>query len=79
MDSIHEVSCEKIWDAMNEAISITAHDPQTLKLFPAFPKCSNFQIHANNNSKPTIMLHDADIPQNIRDKINHMINTEFAC
>ena len=25
------------------------------------------------------MLQDADIPQNVRDKLNHMINTEFAC
>ena len=79
VDSIHEVSWEKIQDTKNEAISITAWDPQTQKLLPAFPKHSNFQIHANDNSKPAIMLQDADIPQDIRDKLNHMINTEFAC
>ena len=48
-------------------------------LLPAFPKCSNLQIHAIDNSKAAIMLHDADIPQNVRDKLNHMINTEFVC
>ena len=63
----------------NEAISIAAQDPQTQKLLPAFPKHSNFQIHASDNSKPAIMLQDVDIPQNVRDKLNHMINTEFAC
>ena len=25
------------------------------------------------------MLQDADIPQAARDKLNHMINTQFAC
>ena len=25
------------------------------------------------------MLQDADIPQTARDKLNHMINTQFAC
>ena len=79
VDSIHEVSWEKIQDAKNKAISISAWDPQTQKLLPAFPKHSNFQIHANDNSKPAIMLQDADIPQDVRDKLNHMINTEFAC
>ena len=67
--------------AKNEVFGIAAQDPQTQtqKLLPAFPKHSSFQIHANDNSKPAIMLQDADIPQNIRDKLNHMINTEFAC
>ena len=25
------------------------------------------------------MLQDAEIPQDIRDRLNHVINTEFAC
>ena len=81
LESIHEVSWEKIQDAKNEAISIAAQDPQTQtqRLLPAFPKCSNFQIPAKDNSKQTIMLQDADIPQNVRDKLNHKINTEYAC
>ena len=81
MESIQEVSWEKIQDAKNEAVSIAAWGPktQTQMLLPAFPKHSNFQIHADNNSKSAIMLQDADIPQNVRDKLNHMINTEFAC
>ena len=79
MDTIHEISWEKIQDTKNEALSIAAQHPQMQKLLPAFPKCSNFQIHANNNSKPVITLQDADIPQHVRDKLNHMIDTEFAC
>ena len=43
LDSIHEVSWEKIWDAKNEPFSITAQNPQSQKLIPAFPKCSHFQ------------------------------------
>ena len=79
MDSIQEVSWEKTQDAKNEAISNTVWDPKAQKLLPAFPKCSNFQIHANDNSKSAIMLHDADIPQDAKYKLNHMINTQFAC
>ena len=69
MDYIHEESWEKIQDAKNKTISIAAGDPQAQKLFPAYPKCSNFQIHANDNNKPAIMLQDTDIPQNVRDKV----------
>ena len=79
VDSIQEVSWKKIQDTENEAISSAALDLQTQKLLPAFPECSNFQIHANNNSKPAVMLQDADIPQDARDRFNHMINTQFAC
>ena len=79
MDSIQEVSWEKIQDSKNKAISNAAQDSQAQKLLPAFPKCSNFQIHANDNSKPAIMLQDVDIPQDVGDKHNHMINTQFAC
>ena len=79
MDSVQKVSWQKIQDAENEAISNTAQDPQIQKLLPAFLKCSNFHIHANDNSKPDVMLQDADIPQDARDRCNHTINTQFAC
>ena len=81
LKSVHEVSWEKTQHAKNEVVSIGGWDPQTQtqKLLPAFLEHFNFQIHANDNSKPAIMLQNADSPQNIRDKLNHMINSEFAC
>ena len=79
VDSIQEVSWKKIQDTENKAISNATWDPQTQKLLPAFPKHSNFQLHTNDNSKPAVMLQDADIPQDARDRFNHMINTQFAC
>ena len=81
MDTVQEVSWKKIQDAKNEAVSNTAQDPQIHKPLPAFtfPKHSNFQIHAKDNSKLTIMLHDADILQSATDKLNHMFNNQFAC
>ena len=79
VDSIQEVSWKKIQDAKNEAIGNTAWDQQTQKLLPTFPKCSNFQLHTNDNSKPAVMLQDANIPQDARDRLNHMINTQIAC
>ena len=36
VDSIQEVSWEKIWDAKNKAISNTAQDPQNPKATPCF-------------------------------------------
>ena len=60
-------------------MSNAIQDPQIHKLLPNFPKHSNFQIHANDNSKPAIILQDADIPQTARDKLNLMINNQFAC
>ena len=79
MDTIEEISWRKIQDAENEAVSNAIWDPQTHNLLPAFLTHSNFQIHTNDNSKPAIMLQDTDIPQATRDKLNHMINTQFAC
>ena len=79
MDFIQEISWKKVQDTENKAISKAAWDPKAPKLLPALPKHSNFQIHTNNNSKPPIMLQDADVPQAARDKLNHMINTQFAC
>ena len=57
----------------------TAQDPQVHKLLPIFPENSNFQIHANDSSKPAVMLQDAEIPQAARDKLNHLVNNQFAC
>ena len=79
METIQEVSWKKIQDAENEAMSNTTQDPQVHNLLLTFPKYPNFQIHANDNSKPAVMLQDADIPQSARDKLNHMINNQFAC
>ena len=78
VDSIHEVSWEKIQNTKNKDTSTIAWEPQTQKLIPSFPEHSNFQIHANDNSKPAITLQDADIPQDIRDQLSHMLNTKFA-
>ena len=79
MDSIPEVSWKKIQDAKNETARNTAQDPQTQKLLPGFPKHSNFQLCTNDKSKPAVMLQDTDIPQDARDRLNHMSNTQFAC
>ena len=79
VDSIQEVSWKKIQDTENDAISNSSQDPQTQKLLPTLFKHSNFQIHANDNSKPAVLLQDTDIPQAARDKLIHMINTQFAC
>ena len=76
---IQEVSWKKIQDTENKTVRNTTQDPQIHKLLPAFPKYSNFHIHVNVNSKPTIMLQDADIPQSARDRLDHMINNQFAC
>ena len=79
VNSIHEVSWEKIQNTKCEDTSNTAQEPHTQKLLPAFPKHSNFQTHVNDNSKPDITLQDADTPQDIRDQLNHMFNTKFTC
>ena len=78
VNSTQEVSWKKIKDAKNKAISNATWDPHTQKLLPTFPKCSNFQMHANDNNNLAVMLQDADIPQDVRDRLHHMINTQFA-
>ena len=50
VDSIQEVSWKKIQDVKNEAIGKAAQELQTPKLLPSFPECSNFQIHAKDDS-----------------------------
>ena len=79
VDSIHEVSWEKIQNTKNDDTSTVTWEPQTQKLLPAFSEQSSFQIHANNNNKPAFTLHDADIPQEVRNQLNHMLNTECTC
>ena len=73
VDAIQEVSWQKFQDAKEEAVKNTTQDPQVHKLLPTLPKNSNFQIHANNSSKPAVMLQDTEIPQAAGDKLNHMI------
>ena len=78
-NAVQEVSWNKIQEAKEEAVKNTTKYPQVHKLLLAFPKNSNFQIHANDSSTPTVMLQDAKIPQAARDKLNHMINNQFTC
>ena len=63
----------------NEDTSTTSEEMQTQKLLPTFPEQSSFQIHANDDSKLAIKLQDADIPQEVRNQLHHMLNTEFTC
>ena len=78
MDSIHKVSWEKIQNAIDKDARTATGEPQTQKLLLTFPEQSNFQIHANDDSKLAIMLRNADIPQKARNQLNHMFNTEFT-
>ena len=61
MDTIQEGSWHKIYDTEEKAVKNTAHGPQVHKLLP-ISENSNFQIHANDSSKPATMLQDAEIP-----------------
>ena len=76
---IQEVLWQKIWDTEEEAVKNTAENPQVHKLLPILPKNSYFEIHTNISSKSAVMLQDAEIPRTARDKLNHMINNQFAC
>ena len=79
MDSIHEVSWEKMQTTKNEGTSTTSQGPQTQKLLPTFSEKSSFQVHANDGSKLAITLQDAEIQQKVRNQPNHMLNTKFTC
>ena len=79
VDTIQEVLWQKIHNTEEKAVKNTAQDPQVHKLLPIFPENSNFQIHANDNSKPALMLQGAEIPQAARHKLNHKVNNQFAC
>ena len=79
VDSIHEVSWEKIQNTKNEDTSTATQEPQIQKLLLAFPEHSSFQIHASDNSNPAITLQNTDIPQEVRNQLDHMLSTEFTC
>ena len=79
VDTIQEVSWQKILDTEEKAVKNTAQEPQVHQLLCFFPENSNFQIHANDSSMPAVMLQDGEIPQAARDKLNHMVNNQFAC
>ena len=59
MDVIQEVSWQKIQDTEEQVVRNTAQDPHVHELLTIFPENSNFQIHANDSSKPAVMLQDA--------------------
>ena len=79
VDAIQEVSWKKIQEAKEETVKNIAKDPQVCKLLPTFAENSKFQIHANDSSRPAVMLQDTEIPQAAREKLNHTINNQFAC
>ena len=79
VDTIQEVLWQNIQDTEEKAVKNTAQDPQVHKLFAIFPENSNFQIHANDDSKWAVMLQDAEIPQAGRAKLNHIVNNQSAC
>ena len=51
---------------------------QAQKLLPAFLEQSNFQLHAHNESKPSIQLQDEDILPIVNSQLNKMLNNEFT-
>ena len=61
IDFIHNVSWKKMQTTSNKTLGLIFQEPQAQKLLPAFPEQSNFQIHAHDDSKPSIKLQDADI------------------
>ena len=56
----------------------TSQEMQAQKLLPAFLKQSKFQIHAHDDSKLSIKLQDADIPQILKSQLNEILNNEFT-
>ena len=52
---------------------------QVQSLLPVFPEQSSFQTHAHDDNKPSIKLQDADVPQLNQNKLNEILNHEFAC
>ena len=78
IDSIHNVSWEKMHTTSDEIQGITFQEMQAQKLLPAFPEQSNFQIHAHDDSKLSIKLQDADIQHIIQSQLNEMLNNEFT-
>ena len=79
VDTIQEVSWQKMQVTEEKAVKNTVQDTQIHKLLSIFPENSNVKIHASDSSKSAVMLQDAAIPQAAREKLNHMINNQFAC
>ena len=79
VDTIQEFLWQKKQDTEEKAVKNTAQDPQVHKLLLVFPENSNFDIHTNDSGKPAVMLQEAEIPQAATDKVNHMVNNQFAC
>ena len=63
IDSVHNISWEKMQTSKNEVPGTTSQESQAQRLLPAFPEQSSFQTHAHDNSKLVIKLQDADIPK----------------
>ena len=78
IDSIHNVSWEKMQSTSNEIQGITSQETQAQKLLPAYLEQSDFQINAHNDSKPSIKLQDADILHIVQSQLNEMLNNELT-
>ena len=76
--SINNVSWEKMQTTSNEIPGITSQETQAQQLLPAFPEHSYFQIHAHNESKPSIKLQYTYILHIIQSQFNGMLNNEFT-
>ena len=61
IDSVHNVSWEKMQTTKNEVPGTTSQESQAQRLLPTFPEQSSFQIHAHHDTKLAIKLQDADI------------------
>ena len=79
IDSIHNVSWKKTQPTSNKTQGVTLQELQVQTLLPVFLEQSSFQIHAHNDTKPSIKPQDADILQLIQNKPNEMLNNEFTC
>ena len=64
LDYVQELSWKKT--TTNKDVNTNPQESQSEKLLPVFLEKSNFQIHANDDSKPAIRLQVADIPQIVK-------------
>ena len=63
IDSMHNISWEKMQTTKNKVPGITSQESQAQRLLPAFLEQSSFKIQAHDDSKLAIKLQDADILQ----------------
>ena len=47
--------------------------------YSLFQRNQVFKYMPNDDYKSVIMLQDAEIPQKVRNQLNHMLNTKFRC